>query len=352
MPGNTSQQPIVCTARCEDCGARIGNIPWRPGTPCPRCGSGHFTPVPIIRRGSDYDEADRSQGFAIEDIRLGRLAVWAGYINAKRLQQTLHEQRQLAMGGGSAPDLGALLVKQGAMTRNQTKAILGVMNAVPGNQADEEFARGAVQNRFARREQVAACQARQQEIVQTGRDAPPLALLMHEKRELQENQVLALITASEKRERGILYRIHQAEARLNRAKLARLLVNSPLRAVDPRLVAVLGVVLIAGIVFLPMAWHTPTTAATECTNCGALGGAPADSKWPIVCSECGMGTVYPRSICERCGKMFPTTGAGYGVACPQCGSTDHVLVTNKTDLDEINARITAEKQRRGGRQKP
>ncbi len=99
MPDSTTQKSPLCTARCEDCGAELRNVPWLPGTACPRCGSGHYAPVPVIRTGSDYETADRSQGFAIEDVRFGRLAQWAEMITAKQLQSILHEQRQLAVSG-------------------------------------------------------------------------------------------------------------------------------------------------------------------------------------------------------------------------------------------------------------
>ena len=325
---------IKCTAHCKDCGRQTPNVSWSPGVTCPQCGSAHFTPVPVIRRGSDYEEADRSQGFAIEDIRFGRLAVWAGMISPKRFEQALHQQRQVAASQGRAPDFGTFLLQRKDITQYQFEAIVACMNAIPGNAADEEFAKAALHQGVIEPAQVSQCQALQMALVQGGRDAPPLPLIMHEQRILQEVQILALLRAAETRGWGLLHRINLQAQERAKSRLERWFGSAERPAIDPRMAIALGVLVIALTIFGVRVATRPARAATECVNCHALGGASEDSSWPLMCTECGMKEVYPRGLCTSCGEKFPVKSSAYGLSCPKCGSSKIVLITDRDDLEE------------------
>lgn len=316
-------------------------MPWLPGTACPRCGSGHYAPVPVIRTGSDYETADRSQGFAIEDVRFGRLAQWAEMITAKQLQSILHEQRQLAVSGEAAPDLGTLLVRKKLMNRHQVQAILSVLSSASGNRDDHDFARAAVQSGYVTGDRAAECRALQDSLARAGRDAPPLALLLYEKRCLQENRALALLKAAESRERGLLYHIRRTVKDLSQSRVKRLLGTSGVTRLHPRLAAALAFFLLLLVVWAYRAASVPATATVRCIQCGAEGGAPENSKWPITCPECGEKAMYPLAVCEECGTRFPVRGIGYGVACPKCNSAHFKMITSELDLKAIEEAVAA-----------
>jgi len=342
MSNSATQKPVTCTARCEDCGSEIPDVAWSPGTPCPRCGSGHFVPVPVIRKGTDYDAADRSKGFAIEDIRFGRLALWAGMIDAKSLQQVLHRQRAQATASGTAPDLGSMLVRRKVMNRNQVRAVVNALGAVPGNAEDADFARSAVASGFVTADKVEVCRKLQERTAQVGREAPPLPLLLYERRYLQENQVVALLKAAEKKEKGVVYRIRRDVERMSQSRLRRMFASRSGPALSPRIVGILVVLCVVLAVVLYRSANKPATASVQCVECGALSGAPENSKWPIKCPECGQKAVYPLAICLECGERFPIKNIGYGVACPKCRSTKFRMITNKLDLAAIEAKIKGE----------
>ena len=341
MPESATHKPILCTARCEDCGNETPGVSWSPGTVCPKCGSHHFAPVPVIRKGTDYESADRSQGFAIEDIRFGRLATWAGIISAKRLEMALHQQRQLARSGQTPPDLGTFLVRQKMMTPRQVKAVLSALSAVPGNRADEEFAEAAVGKGFITRERIDSCQALQRTMARAGQDAPPLPLLAHEKRYIQENQAIALLKASEQQQRGLLYKINQAAEGPEGGVLGQLFRSGKDNKVTSGQIALLAGLLLVMVFIVYRSVGKPAHATVQCEKCGAIGGAPENSKWPILCPECGEKAMFPQGICLDCGERYVIKGQGYGHACPKCKSARFKIITNKVDTDQLEKKIKA-----------
>jgi len=297
--------------------------------------------VPVIRRGSDYDSADRSQGFAIEDVRFGRLATWAGLTTAKRVQIALHQQRQMAQAGGRPPPLGALLMEQKVLTKRQVEAVLAQLGAGPGSPADAAFIEAARASGFVSVDKIAACQRLQQELAESGHDAPPLPLLLYEKRFLQENQIIALLKAAEMRQAGLAYAINRDAQGVS--AVDQLLGPSEERHVDKRLIAALGVAIALFLVWLAFFAGKPATATVECSKCHAIGGAPENSRFPLPCPQCSEKAMFPQAICLECGHRFPVEGVGYGSACPKCKSTRFRMITNKVKLDEIRKQIEKNK---------
>jgi len=345
MARSAARNTIVCTARCEDCGNLTANVSWSPGTTCPHCGSQHFAPVPRIRGTSDYESADRSQGFAIEDIRFGRLAVWAGMITQKRFQTALREQQRIARSGGGVPDLGTLLVRRKTLTKRQREVLLRALVAVPGNSADREFAETAIKTGYMTQDTTTACEALQSKIAREGLDAPPLPLLAYERRLLQENRILALLKASEQRESGLLYNIREGAYGSKKSAMSVLFGPGKDKHTRIKQIAGIAIILLAGVFLLYRFAGAPAYVTIQCESCGAVGGAPEDSDWPIVCPECGEKAMYPLVICLDCGQRYISKGVGYGKSCPKCKSPNFIVITNKVDLDKIEREIKAGKTR-------
>jgi len=338
MADKPAGKTLISTVRCDDCGARCSDFPWFPGTPCPRCGSENFVPVPVIKKGSDYATADRSQGFALEDVRFGRLAQWAEFITPRHCRRALHQQREIARSKRSVPDLGTLLIKEKLMNRKQVDAVLAARCATPGNQEDQDFARAALQHRYVTEAQLEECRELQEESAREGCDPAPLPLLLYEKRYMQEKMILALLKTEALRDRGLLCQIRaSAEGEASEFDLSRLVQSWHSLIRRPKVV--LAVVLL-GVMLVFWAFRFsggPVYATVECANCHALTGRPVDSKWPVKCPQCGQQAMYPQAICLECGKRFPVKDTDYGSGCPECNSRRFMMITseNEDELDDI-----------------
>jgi len=339
MPVTGGKKHIICTARCDDCGNSSPNTSWSPGTACPQCGSHHFAPVPVIRKGSDYDSADRSQGFAIEDVRFGRMALWAGLISAKRLQLALHQQRQVAQSGRPPIDLAKMLKEQKHISTKEANAVMSALlrDSDPGG--DAEFAIAAIQSGYVRESQVEACKRIQLSMTQAGKDAPPLPLLLHEKRHLQENQILALLKTAAQRQSGLLHNIAQDVSGSSGGFFEKTFGSGDDAIATPKQAALLAALLLFIIFIGIKKMHKTTYAETWCIECLTQAGAQSDSAWPIRCTECKKNAVYPQGICLQCAESYPIQGMGYGVKCPECGSGMYKLKTNDLDLEKLKNEI-------------
>lgn len=344
MDQDNNQQIIPRRVRCEDCGAEFRNRPWVPGTPCPECHSPRFEPVLESATRSDYETADRSSGFAQEDIRFGRLAKWAELISPKQYQRALFRQSRLLQQPGGGPTLADYLLKEKILNRRQVNAVLKARTVEPGNSDDVEFGLLATRAKLAGEEQVKECRRIQNRTVRSGGDAAPLPLLMLEQRYITEPQVLALVKRQAEHGKGVLAAvrrgIHGERSRREGARAFSEMVA--LQPVRYSLIALL--LLLAAIVFYrSVISPDPTWATVKCAECGAEGGAPADSDWPIECPACKHKSMYPMALCNKCGATFILRDAmGYGASCPKCGSSDYRMVTNEFDLEEAQERIKAE----------
>ncbi len=348
MAEDSAQKRTPRTVKCGHCGAVFKNRPWAPGDTCPKCDSDDLAPL-LISGATDYERADRSSAYSIEDIRFGRLAQWAEMATPKQVQFALHQQNLAARAGQRVPDIGALLMKDKVIDRRQYEVILNVRRAKPGSREDVELGQAAVKLGYVTPEQIAECRRHQEEADAAGRDAVPLALLLVERRLVQENQMLALLKNAERGESGILHRLRQAQVDETREEpLERILgaKGSQLRPVRIAALAALPV-LLAGVWFFLL--KGPGTFATvECTNrsprCGAVFAVPAATKFPCACLECKQKTAYPQAMCRNCGATFPVVGmGGYGVMCPKCRSTQFVMVTtsskSKQERQEILQKV-------------
>ena len=350
MENDLTQDPGARTVRCRDCGETRADLPWVPGIPCPACGSARFEPVVVVSTGSDYDAADRSGGFALEDIRFGRLAVWANMISSSQLQRALFQQSRRARLGGSADDLAGVFLREKTLGRRQVNAIHAARRVDPGNTDDIEFGLMAVRLGLASEQQVTSCRKAQRQVLAAGGDVPPLPLLMCEKRILKEGQVLALLKKAEMQGKCLLFTLRRnaarpARSRKTHANLFGSLVANP----TARIVAISALVLLGALfIYANVSGSSTYFATVRCEKCGAEGGMPVKSEWPSPCPQCHNKGLYPLGICLRCGERFIVKNPmGYGINCPRCGSSSFKLITNELDLAEIEASIKANSEPSG-----
>jgi len=340
---NSADKPASSHVRCADCGAEYRNYEWVPGTPCPKCRSNRFEPVVRVSKASDYESADRSGGFALQDIRFGRLAQWAELITPKQFQRALFQQSQTARQGVQVPDLASLLVRQKAITRREAEAVVSALVVEPGDAADIEFGLAAVRTGLATEADVERCRKIQERIAREGGDPPPLPLLLCEKRVLREAEAVALLKRMEREGKGLIHRIRvsagAAEAPAHRVARWRTMWHSP----AARAGAVAFLLLLAGLVWYRGAASAGRShVAVRCEHCGAEGGAPLASAWPLECPQCKQKALYPLAVCTQCGERFIVKNMmGYGTACPRCGSTKYKLLTGDVDASRYGPPASA-----------
>ena len=343
MDNSLSNKPAAVKVRCADCGVEFSNYAWTPGTACPKCHGTRFEPVVMVGTQSDYDDADRSQGFAREDIRFGRLAQWAELVTPKQLQRALFQQSQYAKQGGMIPDLASLMVKEKMLTRRQADAILAARCVEPGNTEDIEFGITAVRMGFTTEERVNRCRGQQREAIESGRDVPPLPILACENRFMREAQVLAILKNTEQRHRGLLHTIKRAAEKPTRRRRGRGGAGSFSDFMAQPIVRfgsiAIGALLLGFVVYSLFIAPESRYATVRCDECHAETGMPVTTPWPGKCPACQKNAIYPLAICRQCGKRFIVKDTmGYGLKCPQCGSGEYLMITNDRNVaEEIRA---------------
>jgi len=329
MDGVVQQESGVSKAvRCGACGTVERMVRWAPGMVCPKCGSEDFQPLVVVGDSVDYALADRTKGYALEDIRFGKMAQWAGLIAPTQYTAALKKQEGYLGGPRPVPPLGDILRANKGMTPEGITAVLIVRSRERPDGADEDFARRAVNGGHVTADQVAECTAMQERLAADKRDVPPLALLLYEKRYLQENEVQAVLLAQQRQGLGLIHSI-LAETEKQQAEpvLKRILgpPGTPFRRAKIALMLALPLILalLVGRHFFAGAGAVQVI----CENCGVRSLIDSSSAWPQKCPDCGKRAAYPAAICTKCAHIFMVTDpAAPGIRCPQCKSDKYKIL--------------------------
>ena len=276
----------------------------------------------------DYAMADRSQGYAIEDIRFAKAAQWAGLITSSQYQEAFNRQNAYVDSGQAPPPIGDVLHKMRALTRAGEAAILHYRSLERPNQEDDDLLRLAVQNEFLDKAKAEEVRKLQKELVQEGLDSPPLACLLYEKRYLHENQILALLQKQAGGQAGLIYRV-QTDVEENTETTSERFLGA--KGTPQRkfwLFALVGLLVLVALMATRKAVTAPPKYInTFCVNCETRGGLPFNTDWPAKCKDCATRTpsVYPLAICKRCGHSMVVKDKKLPKACPDCGARDKVI---------------------------
>lgn len=285
---------------------------------------------------SDYFKADRSNAFSPEDIRFGRLAQWAELITPKQFQKLLHDQKRMADSHQAVTDIATLLLREKLLTREQIKALHSARLGVPNGKADSEFASAAQKMGVMTPNQVEECRKIQFAALREGKDPLPLPLIAHEKRFIPENTIIALLKGGELQRWGIIHQIKKGPDEVDQGSRWDDLLGPPKS--HERRVRLLGIAvftLLFGILISRVVSGPPGFAYVQCVECRAEGVAPADTRYPAKCTECGQMGRYPLVICRECGTRFVVKNIGSS-PCPNCQSVQVLRITNKT-IEESRA---------------
>lgn len=345
MP-NTDTVPLASkVVRCDTCGSTFRNVVWKSGARCPRCRSPKYMPVPVVGLAIDYALADRSQGYAIEDIRFAKIAQWAGFLTPVQYQEAFNRQNDFVSAKGAVPPIGDILRDMRALTKVQHDFVIEYRRRERPNKEEKEFARMALQGKFATGDQIEACLRTQISDKEMGHDPAPLACVLYEKRFMQENQIQALIQKQSENESGLMREAAEYVEENTVTPIERVLGIKGSSDRKMRLAAV-GVLVLVGLVLLGrgVVAARAVPIATICVNCDVRGAMPHNTPWPAECPECRAKppTVYPLAICERCGEYHTLLDGALPAACQKCGVRDRVVYITK-DVDEQAIKENAKK---------
>ena len=318
--------------KCRDCQYFVKNAPWSPGVACPKCKSLRFAPVTLIAGSIDYSIADRSKGYAMEDIRFAKMALWAGLITATQYNHALSKQKTIADEKGDAPHIGRILVDMGAISEYAMEAVLEVRCKPRPGGDDVDLGRLAVANNYCPEKQVKECEMLMNQAKKAGRDTPALAFLLLERRYVKENQLLAILRSQHKRRLGM---IHEVQVAVQEGKPLSTMEKYVGMKGDPqrkyRIAAVVG-----GVGLLLLIWlgwfllpyltpYLPSLGGTKigyrCELCGEAFMARESATVPIICKLCGRkGAIYGYH-CRKCGTIYGIEDRSRGTPkCPRCKS--------------------------------
>ncbi|MEW6356694.1 MAG: hypothetical protein AB1696_10230 [Planctomycetota bacterium] len=312
--------------KCPACGGGFKNMPWQPGMKCPKCGSDGIAPAVIIEGAVDYSIADRSKGYAIEDIRFGKLAQWADFITAYQYNQALARQKQIADTGAHAPHIAQVLITQKALTELHMKAILEVYEKSRPDADDREFVQIAVQNKFLTQLQGDQILQEQRNMKKDGKTPPPVSVLLLEKRVIKENQIVAILRSQHKRAGGP---VHEAQAVIERHRPPTVIEKYVGRKGDPmRKYRAAGYIAFLSVLVLAWAWYygllkfRPEMIAYYCPKCKDVFLYKVRNEVPIKCQSCGEETALYGFFCNKCRRAYglPSRDGAKKCSHPNCGS--------------------------------
>ena len=316
---------------CRDCGTVLRSESWELGEVCPTCQSRNVFPVTVISGAVDYVIADRSRGYAIEDIRFGQLAKWLNLIGEEDYRGALQKQTRMAQSGKPVNDIAQVLVSSGHLTDEQKICLLGVFAADRPNNSDIEFAEYAQEREFISQENYDLALLEQSRMDKSVSNIPALPFMLLERRLISEPQAVSVLKFQRRREGGLLGEFDGRMATLNPPKKRM--------ALPKKKIACLCIVLFAGAFWLsriararygPRAWIP--LGCKRCANMD-IWQVPIDQKFPMTCPWCERRGAYLVFECHGCGQVR-FEGDLYDTAvCPHCEKTRLKRLLHRKDPD-------------------
>jgi len=159
---------------------------------------------------------------ALDNLRVGRLAEYAGWMTPEQLGACLHRQKAALRAGQSAPRLVEIALEEGYLSRRQAEALLRLQELHRPPAYDRTFGAIAVMRGFGTQEQVDECLHEQEHMLQDREEAPMLGEILELKGYMTAEQVRSVLETQAGQGLGPL------------ADLRRLAAASPAEASAPR----------------------------------------------------------------------------------------------------------------------
>lgn len=177
---------------CSKCGNSLEVDEWKSEYPCPVCGANALK-APDPEEPASYRVASRRYGPAVEDGRLGWMAVMAGWMTRNQVDACLERQKWRARKTNNAPMFGEVALDKGFLTEEQVRALLRIQVIRQPAKFERTFGAVAVEMGYASQEDVDKCLRHQIHLLEQQREAPLLGLIMIEKRVLTPAQVKEIL---------------------------------------------------------------------------------------------------------------------------------------------------------------
>ena len=313
---------VLC--RCKACGKSELRPAWTAEDTCPVCGSSKFEPVPIVGDKADPTLTQAGPGPAIQDGRVGRMALFAGWMTRKQVQTCLRLQEQAGSRGEDRLRFGELAVREGYLTEPDLAALLRIQKIQRPAKEEQAFGVLAVRAGLISQDQLDDCLAEQQRLLKEHNQTPTLGLLLCDKELLTERQVKAILDFQARAGTGLLAELEALRAAAAPGGFKNFLAAAKANSALAAAVCVV-VVLFSGVVlgtgwFGAVGWEPPEVVAA-CRHCGAVlevsGGASTG------CPACQKArALAPMVRCKKCGHIFAFGPYGVGTHCTECDAAE------------------------------
>jgi hypothetical protein len=309
---------VAC--ECRACGHKGLCDSWGPDTPCTACGARAFYPVAVVGGAVAYALASRDRGPSVEDLRLGRMAYFAGWLTPAQAKTCLKRQADAAQQGLPVPKFGEAAIALGFLRPAQVDALLRIQAIHRPAEHDTTFGAVAVRHGFITQAQLDQALAEQARLLEERHEAPLLGMILVEKDLLSEQQVKAILAVQARYGRGPLAELASAaEAGAGAAPALALLRSGEVRMS-------LGALALTGlaVALLATGWFglladRELRGVAGCVKCREVMDLTA---LPPECPRCHkVQGLCPVVRCGRCGVVFLFGSRGSGPRCPKCGAT-------------------------------
>ena len=187
---------------CVDCHCEFLVNNWKPGTPCPACGSKNTFPLPP---SSDDHSVYQDVTGALNSWRFGRIARWADLIDSAQLIECLTVQWELTKNAEPVPPLGSIMLKKRYLNSREVKAVLKAQVIKRPTEEEARFGRIAIYNKFITKDQLERCLNIQVRMMLYQAQAPHLGEILLEKGYVSEPQIKRILKFQQQNEqKGLL----------------------------------------------------------------------------------------------------------------------------------------------------
>lgn len=306
---------------CDQCGARFKSKQWREGVKCPKCKEGALSPGVAPGGAVDYVLANRSEGYAIADIRVGQWAKWAELITPHQYEVAFVKQRRQVSAGGEIEPIHEILENQGFLTEGAATAILEFTTLTRPDGDDADLARRVIEKNIAPADKVKAIQDAQAKMAETANEIPPLVQLLCEKRVIDEGQLRALLGMQKQAGVGPLVTIPELIDRNRKESIYEKVAKGvkPPKHQIKNVLLVVGVFLLAGAAWYHQWRRQQVHVDVIFMDTRQQARILWPHAWPAKNLRTGKRTGYMLVKCHRCGHEFGRENPDARTKCPICG---------------------------------
>jgi len=312
--------------RCRVCRTCFGAPAGAAGVTCPSCGADRTDRLSVPEGAVDYVLADRSQGTTSHDILFAQWAKWCNYVTPHQYDLAIHRQNSELREDGVARPIHEVMVSLGFIDEDTSDSLLRFLAMPRPDACDEDMVRRLLLSKRANAQDLQRACELHRRAAAGGGIVPPIGQFMLQKGLINEVDLVRLLREQSDDGTGSL---RLALAMRGPQATGGILARPRIRAAARKIVTGIG---LAALVALVLWWalHEPVRKVwVVCKTCNAVRKVEAPQEWPAKCPACGYRTSWPAVKCRN-GHIYARTTplTVPGEACPECGSTAALPITN------------------------